>query len=326
MRFKTKECPALSSEHARLTGAPAAAAAAANAAAQGEGEDRPFAEMNFYPPTNRLYCGKGEERGDGESKEREKPPLLVKCHGGPTGRCSSDLSLKINFFTSRGFAVADIDYRGSDGLGTSFRRSLRGQWGVADVYDCAAAVKHLSSLGLVDEKRCCISGGSAGGFTVLANLAFSDVFAAGASHYGIGDLGLLAEHTHKFESRYLDCLVGPLPQCAETYKERSPIYSVDKVSSPLVLFQGTEDKVVPPNQADTFYAAMRGKGLPAALVCFEGEQHGFRKAANVRRCLDGELSFFATCFGFREHRDKDFEADYGAKGPVAVNEKVSIPF
>ena len=168
--------------------------------------------------------------------------------------------------------MADVDYRGSDGLGTSFRRSLRGQWGVSDVIDCEAAVRHLSTLGLVDEKRCCVSGGSAGGFTVLANLAFSDVFAAGASHYGIGDLNLLAEHTHKFESRYLDCLVGPLPQCAETYKQRSPVYSVDKVSSPLVLFQGTEDKVVPPNQADTFYAAMREKGLPAALVCFEGEQ------------------------------------------------------
>jgi len=205
----------------------------------------------------------------------------------------------VQHWTSRGFAVADVDYRGSTGYGRRYRDALQGRWGVADVDDVVACVTWLAEQGRVDPERCVIRGGSAGGYTTLAALTFRPgVFAAGASHYGVADLAALAADTHSFESRYLDGLVAPWPSGEATYAERSPIHHVDRLDTPLAVFQGDEDRVVPPEQAEMVVAALRERGVPHAYLLFPGEQHGFRKAENIRAALDGELSFYAQVLGF----------------------------
>lgn len=242
----------------------------------------------FYPPVNARF----------EPLAGERPPLVVMIHGGPTSMARAHFSLHIQWWTTRGFAVVDVNYRGSTGFGRPYRRKLDGQWGVADVEDCVAAVAYLVAAGKVDPNRIAIRGGSAGGFTALAALTASPVFKAGASLYGIGDLMLLAKETHKFESRYMDRLVGPLPEAASVYVERSPIHHLDRMTAGAIFFQGLDDKVVPPSQAATMVAAMRARGLPVAHYEFEGEGHGFRKAATQRRVLDLELGFYGRLFGF----------------------------
>lgn len=241
-----------------------------------------------YMPANR----------DFQAPDGELPPLIVKIHGGPTSQARLGLNLKIQYWTSRGFAVLDVNYRGSTGFGTEYRRKLDGQWGVADVEDCVAVARRHGNGGFVDNDRMAISGGSAGGYTVLAALTAHDVFKAGASHYGVGDLMALADDTHKFESRYLDRLVGPLPEAEAVWRDRSPINHTDRLDCPVIFFQGLEDKVVPPNQAEAMVAALRAKGIPVAYVPFEGEGHGFRKAENIKRALEGELYFYGRVFGF----------------------------
>jgi dipeptidyl aminopeptidase/acylaminoacyl peptidase len=226
------------------------------------------------------------------------PPLVVLSHGGPTGQTSSVLSLQLQYWTSRGFAVLDVNYGGSTGYGRAYRERLNDKWGIVDVDDCVNSARYLASEGLVDGNRLAIRGWSASGYTTLAALTFRNVFKAGASHFGISDLEAMAKETHKFESRYLDRLVAPLDTGRDVYLERSPIYFVDRLSCPLILFQGLEDAVVPPNQAQMMYDAVKAKGFPVALVMFEGEQHGFRRAENIRRALDGELYFLSRVFGF----------------------------
>jgi dipeptidyl aminopeptidase/acylaminoacyl peptidase len=238
----------------------------------------------FYPPHNRDYV----------RHEEERPPLLVKCHGGPTAAASSTLNLGIQYWTSRGIAVLDVNYRGSTGFGRAYRDRLRLSWGVVDVEDCVNGATFLAGQGRVDGKRCVISGGSAGGYTTLAALTFRDFFQGGASYYGVSDVAALARDTHKFESRYLDWLIGPYPQEAARYRERSPFYHADRLEKPVIFFQGDEDAVVPPNQAETMVEALRRKGNPVGYFLFSGEQHGFRKAGNIQRCLDAELYFYAV--------------------------------
>jgi dipeptidyl aminopeptidase/acylaminoacyl peptidase len=228
----------------------------------------------------------------------ELPPLVVIGHGGPTGATTPSLSLATQFWTSRGFAVLDVNYRGSTGYGRAYRELLRGQWGVADVEDCVDGAMHLVEQGRADAKRLAIRGGSAGGFTALAALTFYDFFKGGASYYGIGDLEALARDTHKFESRYTDSLVGPYPGRKDLYEARSPIHFVDELSCPVIFFQGLADKVVPPNQAETMVEALRAKGLPVAYLAFEGEQHGFRRAETIIRAREAELYFYGKVFGF----------------------------
>ena len=256
----------------------------------------------YYPPTN----------PEVEGPSGTRPPLLVMIHGGPTAAARPILALGKQYWTSRGFAVVDVNYRGSTGYGRAYRDLLQGSWGVADVEDCAAVCRYLVERGDVDPDRLCIRGGSAGGFTTLAALAFEDVFSAGASHYGVADLALLAEETHKFESRYLDGLVGPWPEARAIYEERSPIFHTHRIDRPLAVFQGLEDPVVPPKQAELIVEAVRANGVPVAYVGFEGEQHGFRDAANIRAALDGELSFYAQVFGF------DLPAEEGIT-PIALS-------
>jgi dipeptidyl aminopeptidase/acylaminoacyl peptidase len=247
----------------------------------------------YYPPTNADYHASDDER----------PPLLVKSHGGPTSAASSDFNLTIQYWTSRGFAVVDVNYGGSTGYGREYRQRLNGWWGVVDVDDCINAEKFLVDQGLADENRLTIDGGSAGGYTTLCALAFRDVFKAGASYYGISDLSIFIDDTHKFESRYLDSLVGPYPEKKDLYEERSAIHSVDQLSCPVIFFQGDEDKIVPPNQAEILVDVLRQKGIPVAYILFEGEQHGFRKAENIKCALDGEFYFFAKVFGFEPADD-----------------------
>jgi dipeptidyl aminopeptidase/acylaminoacyl peptidase len=222
----------------------------------------------------------------------------VMSHGGPTGSTSSALDPKIQYWTSRGIAVLDVNYGGSTGYGREYRGRLDGAWGVVDVEDCANGAVYLAERGLVDGGRLMITGGSAGGYTTLCSLAFTDTFVAGASHFGVSDVEALARETHKFESRYLWRLIGPYPERADLYRDRSPIHHAEKLSCPVIFFQGLEDEVVPPGQAETMFAALRDKGLPVAYVPFEGEQHGFRRAENIRRALDGELYFYSRVFGF----------------------------
>ncbi|MFZ6005333.1 MAG: prolyl oligopeptidase family serine peptidase [Actinomycetota bacterium] len=241
----------------------------------------------LYPPTSPDVTGPPTDR----------PPLLVLIHGGPTSAARPLLSVARAYWTSRGFAVVDVNYRGSTGFGRAYRELLRGQWGVADVEDCAAVCRFLVDRGDVDPARLCIRGGSAGGFTTLAALAFTDVFAAGASHYGVADLAVLAQETHKFESRYLDSLVGPWPEARAVYEARSPIFHADHIRSPLAVFQGLDDPVVPPNQAQMIVDAVRSNGVEVEYVTFEGEQHGFRRAENIRAALDGELHFYERVLG-----------------------------
>jgi dipeptidyl aminopeptidase/acylaminoacyl peptidase len=228
----------------------------------------------------------------------EQPPLLVRSHGGPTSATVPSLRLAIQYWTSRGFAVVDVNYGGSTGYGRAYRNLLRGAWGVVDVEDCVAAARHLADAGLADPRRLCVSGASAGGFTTLCALTFHDLFAAGASHYGIGDLEALVRDTHKFESRYLERLVGPYPERRDLYVARSPIHHVERLARPVIFFQGLEDRVVPPSQAEAMVAALARRGIPHVYVAFPGEQHGFRRAENIRTALDGELFFYAQVFGF----------------------------
>jgi dipeptidyl aminopeptidase/acylaminoacyl peptidase len=242
----------------------------------------------FYPPQNKDYTAPG---GD-------KPPLLVKSHGGPTASASSTFNLKIQYWTSRGFAFLDVNYGGSTGYGREYRQRLNKHWGIVDVDDCVNGAKYLAESGLVDSQRLAIAGGSAGGYTTLCALTFRDVFKAGASHYGVSDLQALATDTHKFESRYLDKLIGPYPERKDLYEARSPIHFTDQLSCPAIFFQGLEDKIVPPNQAEMMVEALKAKGLPVAYVAFEGEQHGFRRAENIKRALDGEFYFYSRIFGF----------------------------
>ncbi len=247
----------------------------------------------LYPPANAAV----------DSPSAERPPLIVTVHGGPTSTSPPAFSLERTFWTSRGFAVLDVNYGGSTGYGRVYRERLLGGWGVVDVADCSTGALAMASLGKADASRLAITGGSAGGFTALACLTATDTFGAGASHFGISDLVVLASDTHKFESRYLDSLVGPYPEHAELYAERSPIHHVDRLSCPLVLFQGTEDTVVPPNQAELMAAAVREKGLPVSLVLMAGEGHGFRLAENQIRALEGELVFYGKVFGFQPAGD-----------------------
>jgi dipeptidyl aminopeptidase/acylaminoacyl peptidase len=250
----------------------------------------------FYAPVNSGYRGPADER----------PPLLVVIHGGPTGKAQPVLAVGLQYWTSRGFAVVDVDYGGSSGYGRPYRELLRDAWGVVDVADCLAAARALADRGRVDPERLCIRGGSAGGYTTLAALARPDTpFAAGADHFGVADLEALARDTHKFESRYLDGLVGPYPQAREVYVERSPITHVDRFTRPLIVLQGAEDAVVPPAQSEVIVTALRAKGVPVAYLLFAGEQHGFRRAENVRRALDAELSFYAQVLGFSLPPDED---------------------
>jgi dipeptidyl aminopeptidase/acylaminoacyl peptidase len=242
----------------------------------------------YYAPRNRDFVAPSGER----------PPLLVKSHGGPTSATSTTLRLEIQYWTSRGIAVLDVNYGGSTGYGRAYRQRLGGQWGVVDVDDCTNGARYLVERGEVDGSRLAISGGSAGGYTTLCALAFRDTFRAGASYYGVSDLEALAKDTHKFESRYLDSMVGPYPARRDLYLARSPIYATDRLSCPVVFFQGLEDKVVPPSQAERMVEALRAKGLPVAYVPFAGEQHGFRRAENIKRALDGELYFYSRVFGF----------------------------
>ena len=260
----------------------------------------------LYPPTNPHHA----------APEGELPPLVVHVHGGPTAAATPELDLEVQYLTSRGFAVLDVNYGGSTGYGRPYRDLLLGGWGVIDVEDCLAAVSHLAEGGRVDPDRLCISGGSAGGFTTLACLARPRTpFSAGADHYGVADLAALTEDTHKFESRYLNRIVGPWPQAREVYRERSPITHIDDFSRPLIVLQGLEDAVVPPEQATMIVEALRAKRIPVAYVPFEGEQHGFRQAANIRRALDSELSFYAQIFKFElpaEEGIEPVEIDWGS--------------
>lgn len=242
------------------------------------------AHANFYPPHNPDYAAPAGDR----------PPLVVKCHGGPTASASSVLNLRNQFWTSRGIAVLDVDYGGSTGYGRAYRERLRGTWGVVDVEDCLNAARHVIAQGMADAERAVITGGSAGGYTVLAALARGEVFKGGASYYGVSDVAALARDTHKFESRYLDWLIGPYPERADLYRERSPLTHADQLSCPVIFFQGADDRVVPPNQTEMMVDALRRRGIPVGYLLFAGEQHGFRRAETIKRALDAELYFYAA--------------------------------
>lgn len=242
----------------------------------------------FYPPCNREFAAPAGER----------PPLLVKSHGGPTYATSALLDPEIQYWTSRGIAVLDVNYGGSSGYGRAYRERLKGQWGIVDVDDCVNGARYMVERGEADGRRLAIDGGSAGGYTTLCALTFRQEFSAGASYYGVSDLEALARDTHKFESRYLDGLVGPYPERRDLYQARSPLSFTVRLSCPVILFQGLEDAVVPPSQAETMARSLRAKGLPVAYVTFAGEQHGFRRAENIKRALDAELYFYSRVFGF----------------------------
>jgi len=246
------------------------------------------AHAYYYAPRNPDFEGPADER----------PPLVTFIHGGPTSATNPGFNLGVQYWTTRGFAVVDVNYGGSTGYGTAYRRSLNGNWGIVDREDCEAAANYLVQRGDVDGSRLAIRGGSAGGYTTLCALTFGDVFTAGASYYGVSDAAALAEDTHKFESRYLDSLIGPYPERAELYEQRSPIHAVDRLSCPIIFLQGLEDKIVPPNQAERMVDALRKKGLPVAYIAFDGEQHGFRQAANIQRATEAELDFYGRIFGF----------------------------
>ncbi|HWC48893.1 MAG TPA: prolyl oligopeptidase family serine peptidase [Solirubrobacterales bacterium] len=242
----------------------------------------------YYPPANPEF----------EAPEGELPPLIVESHGGPTAHATPALDREFLYWTSRGIGVVDVNYRGSTGYGREYRDKLRGAWGVVDTEDCVNAAHYLAEQGEADGERLAIRGSSAGGYAVLCALAFHDAFAAGASYYGVADVETLAGDTHKFESRYLDVLIGPYPEEAEVYRERSPINHVEQLQVPVILFQGLEDKIVLPNQAETMVAALEQNGVPYAYLAFEGEQHGFRKAETNIRCLESELYFYGRIMGF----------------------------
>jgi len=262
-------------------------------------DDGAVAHALWFPPTNPGYV----------APDGELPPLLVLVHGGPTAQARRQMQLGTLYWTSRGIGVVDVDYRGSTGYGRSYRRALDGEWGMADVADCVAAARHLANMGDADGERLMIRGGSAGGFTVLSALAFHDVFAVGASRYGVADLAALASDTHKFESRYTDTLVGPWPDARDVYEARSPIRHIDGFDCPMIVLQGDEDPIVPPNQSEMIVEALAAKGVPVAYLLFEGEQHGFRSADNIVAALEAELVFFGEILGFEP---------FGPLPPVAV--------
>ncbi|RTL62976.1 MAG: S9 family peptidase [Pseudonocardiaceae bacterium] len=267
----------------------------------GDGAPR-TAHALFYPPASATHRG----------RDGELPPLLVVIHGGPTASASPVLSVGVQYWTSRGFAVVDVDYGGSTGYGRPYRDLLKGTWGIVDVADCIAAARWLGEQGRVDPERLAIRGGSAGGYTTLAALARDDTpFAAGADHFGVADLEALAADTHKFESRYLDGLVGRYPEDRDVYVERSPIHHVERFTRPLIVLQGSEDAIVPPNQSQAIVDALRLRKVPVAYLLFEGEQHGFRRGENIRRAMDAELSFYGQVLGF------DLPADEGIE-PVEI--------
>ncbi|GKZ01498.1 hypothetical protein MPSEU_001100400 [Mayamaea pseudoterrestris] len=264
-----------------------------------------YAYGYYYPPNNMSPS----------LPDTFKPPLLVKAHGGPTSCTSTTFKLNIQFWTSRGFAVLDVDYGGSTGYGKEYMQSLKGQWGVVDVADVCSGATYCADEALVKREWLCIDGGSAGGYTTLAALAFKNVFKAGASLYGVGDLSALAEETHKFESRYLDGLIEPYP--GPLYDERCPIKHTENFDCPVILLQGDEDCVVPPNQAETMFEVLGAKGLTTALVMYKGEQHGFRKAANIRHALLSEYVFFCKIFGIEPLSIGDFPG-------VSLGERIEV--
>jgi dipeptidyl aminopeptidase/acylaminoacyl peptidase len=243
----------------------------------------------YYPPRN----------ADFTIPTGELPPLIVMSHGGPTSAARTNLNLTIQFWTSRGLGVLDVNYGGSTGYGRAYRERLYGQWGVVDVDDCVNGALFLAGQARVDRARLAIRGGSAGGFTTLCALTFRDVFKAGASYYGVSDLELLDKHTHKFESQYNNKLIGPYPECKTLYHDRSPIHFTNQLSCPIILFQGLEDKVVPPEQAELMVKALRARKVPFAYIQFEGEQHGFRKKETIKRALEAELYFYSRIFHFK---------------------------
>jgi dipeptidyl aminopeptidase/acylaminoacyl peptidase len=257
------------------------------------GPDNEQAHAFYYPPHNPKYRG----------PDGEKPPLIVMAHGGPTSARSDALNIKIQYWCSRGFAVLDVNYRGSTGYGRDYRLALNGQWGISDVDDVCRGAQYLVDKNCVDPEKLAIKGGSAGGYTVLAALTFKSIFKAGASHYGIGNLETLVSDTHKFESRYLDSLIGQYPQDKAQYENRSPINFVEQLNCPVIFFQGGVDKVVPPNQAETMVNALDNKNIPVAYVLFPEEGHGFRKAENMIRSVEGELYFYSQIFNFELSED-----------------------
>ncbi|WP_205712153.1 alpha/beta hydrolase family protein [Euzebya rosea] len=258
----------------------------------------------YYPPTSATHVGPDDER----------PPLVVLTHGGPTSAARTTINGTAQYWTSRGFAVVDVNYRGSIGYGRAYRDALRGNWGIHDVADTIAATRHLVAAGLADPDRLIIEGGSAGGYTTLLALCTTDTFAAGGSLFGVADLRALATDTHKFESRYLDSMVGPWPQDEQVYVDRSPITHVESLATPMIVLQGDEDAVVPPAQAELIVAALRRRGIPHAYILFEGEQHGFRKAANITRSLEARLAFYGRALGFDPADDIDLpEFDPGTR-------------
>jgi dipeptidyl aminopeptidase/acylaminoacyl peptidase len=247
----------------------------------------------YYPPANADYVG----------PSGELPPLIVESHGGPTSMRSAQLNLGIQYWTSRGFGVVDVNYGGSSGYGRAYRERLKGQWGIVDTEDCISGARYLAAEGEVDGKRLAIRGASAGGYTTLCALVFHTDFTAGASYFGVADCEALAKDTHKFESRYLDGLIGPYPEARDVYYARSPIHFADRLTCPVILFQGLEDRVVPPSQAEMMVSALRAKRLPVAYLAFEGEQHGFRKAETIQRTLEAELYFYSRVFNFPVSED-----------------------
>lgn len=243
----------------------------------------------FYPPTSPSTV----------APEGERPPLIVMSHGGPTGAATAIFDLQMQFWTSRGFAVVDVNYGGSTGYGRAYRKRLNGAWGVVDVDDCVNAARFLAQRGEADSARLLIRGGSAGGYTTICALTFTDTFAAGASYFGIADLEPTPEgHTHKFELKYDHTLIGPYPEAAELFRARSPINFVDRISTPMLVLQGTDDEIVPQEQAEMIVGALRERGVPHAYLLFEGEGHGFRLAENIVASLEAELSFYCQVLGF----------------------------
>lgn len=240
----------------------------------------------YYPPRNPAF----------EAPKGDLPPLIVLSHGGPTANSSNGFNMAIQYWTSRGFAIVDVNYSGSTGYGRKYRERLKGEWGIRDVHDCSKAAQYLSASGLADQNKLIIKGGSAGGYTTLAALTFWDVFKAGASYYGVGDLTSLAEDTHKFESHYMDSLVGPYPEAKQRYLERSPLNYAHKLDCPVIFLQGADDKVVPPNQAESMVTALKQNGIPVAYLLFEGEAHGFRQASTVIKAIESEYYFYAKVF------------------------------
>lgn len=241
----------------------------------------------YYPPQSKDYRG----------PDGERPPLIVKSHGGPTASVSCSFDLKIQYWTSRGFAVLDVNYGGSSGYGRAYRELLKSNWGIVDVEDCEHGALYLVQKRKVDAEKLAITGGSAGGFTTLSALTFKNVFTAGASYYGVSDLNALARDTHKFESHYLDRLIGPHTSKKKLYESRSPITHVEKLSCPVIFFQGADDQVVPCSQTEAMYKALQKKGIPTKMIIYQGEQHGFRKAENIKDALEKELEFYLWIFG-----------------------------